>query len=222
MQYKEITKILLQDHRIDPSAEDDLAILYAIQLGDIEIVKKFLSDERVRDLTSGGKYHLFDNACYEGHLDIVKLFLKDLRVDPNAGIGGAIFGGRDQVLKFLLQDTRIRPISDKYIKSDFIENVCKEGYFDIDFESDIEKVCEEGYTEIVKLLLMYPNIFDPTYYIHDCFIKTCKYGHIDIIRLLIDQCCSQDLHDGLQKAKKYGKYEIIDLLEKTLYLIAKQ
>ncbi|KAJ2988981.1 hypothetical protein HDV02_005226, partial [Globomyces sp. JEL0801] len=83
-----IVQILIEDKRVDPSAEDNHAIRCACSDGRTEIVKILLNDVRVDPSA-------LDNAalicaCLIGHTEIVKMMIKDKRVDPSANENMAI------------------------------------------------------------------------------------------------------------------------------------
>ena len=75
----EVVKLLLQDKRVDPSAEDNYAIRWASANGYTDIVKLLLEDERV-DPSAGDNYAI-RWASANGREEVVKLLLKDKRVE---------------------------------------------------------------------------------------------------------------------------------------------
>ena len=118
--YTEIVKLLLQDERVDPSADNrNDAIRYASMNGHTEIVKLLLQDKRVDP--SNKKNLAIGFASYYGHTEVVKLLLQDKRVDPsdddNYAIKNASYNGFTEIVRLLLQDKRVREkLTDKEIK----------------------------------------------------------------------------------------------------------
>jgi hypothetical protein len=77
----EVVKLLLADSRVDPSADNQLAIQWACEFQHVEVVKLLLADSRV----DPSAYNQFPirNTCEKGYVEIVKLLLADKRVDPS-------------------------------------------------------------------------------------------------------------------------------------------
>src|SRR5690349_2933275 len=67
----EIIKLLLNEKRVDPSADNNDAIRIACMNGYLDIVKLLLDDERV-DPSANNNFAII-YACKNGHFDIVKL-----------------------------------------------------------------------------------------------------------------------------------------------------
>ena len=103
-----------------------------------------------------------------GHLDVVKLLLKDPRVDPsddsNEAIRLASENGHTDVVKELLKDPRVDP-SDK---NNFA----------------IRSVSFNGYVEVVKELLKDPRV-DPSDLGNGSIRWSSENGHIDVVRELL-------------------------------------
>jgi hypothetical protein len=79
-----MVEMLLQDSRVDPSAEDNQALIAACEGRNVEVVKLLLGDPRV-DPSDAIRF-----AIADGHLEVVKLLLADSRVDPNDNLADAI------------------------------------------------------------------------------------------------------------------------------------
>ncbi|UCG51380.1 MAG: ankyrin repeat domain-containing protein, partial [Candidatus Latescibacterota bacterium] len=107
----EIVKLLLKGKRVDPSARDNEAILYAAQFGHTEIVELLLKDPRVDP--SANRNAAIRRAAENGHVGIVELLLKDPRVDPSArdneAIQRAAFSGHLEVVELLLKHPDVDP-----------------------------------------------------------------------------------------------------------------
>jgi hypothetical protein len=74
--YTEITKMLLNDPRVDPSVDDNFAILYT---SNPEIIKMLLTHPKVD--TSG--YKIISNYSDCGYVELVEILLNDPRVNPS-------------------------------------------------------------------------------------------------------------------------------------------
>ncbi len=77
----EVVKLLLQDKRVDPSANHNHAIRWAIEKGFSDVVEILLQDNRVNPSDFGNA--AIRETSENGFFDLVKLLLKDKRVDPS-------------------------------------------------------------------------------------------------------------------------------------------
>jgi ankyrin repeat protein len=90
--YVEMTRFLLSQPSVDPSANNNTAIEEACNNGgNLEIVQLLMADKRVNPADE--TCIAFDRACQGGNLDIVKLLLDDPRVEPSARNNAAIILG---------------------------------------------------------------------------------------------------------------------------------
>ena len=80
--YWKTVALLLQDSRVDPTAQDNLAFRKAAEKGRIAIVEILLEDPRV-DPSAYDNYAIL-LAAFNGHEEIVKILLQDPRVNPSA------------------------------------------------------------------------------------------------------------------------------------------
>ena len=71
---------LLQDPRVDPSVDDNIAIRIASEKGHMDVVKRLLQDPRVDPSASRNQAIRF--ASMSGRAGIVGRLLQDPRVDP--------------------------------------------------------------------------------------------------------------------------------------------
>ena len=102
---------LLNDPRVDPSADDNYAIQSACARGYKDIVMLLLQDTRVNP--SAGNNYAIQLASMYGHKEIVELLLQDDRVDPSANDNNAIqlasWKGHKEIVEILLKDKRVDP-----------------------------------------------------------------------------------------------------------------
>lgn len=97
---------------VDPSLDDNQAFKSACSIGQAEVVKLLLADERV-DPTAD-KNDALSQAVLKGRCEIVKLLLADKRVDPrikhrdiSSVLVTACERGYEDMVELLLQDERI-------------------------------------------------------------------------------------------------------------------
>ena len=106
----EMIKILLQDIKVDPSDQHNIAIIWASIKGLLDVAKLLLQDPRVDPSDQHNDAIIF--ASKYGHIKIVKLLLQDPRVDPsdqnNWSIRWASTNGHTEIFKLLLQDPRVK------------------------------------------------------------------------------------------------------------------
>lgn len=104
-----IVELLLKNPRVDPSANDNLAIHVASQNGHSEVVELLLQDPRV-DPAARDNFAIRVASQY-GHYEVVKLLLQDPRVDPTANdnnaVDMAIRNCYRETAKLLLTDPRV-------------------------------------------------------------------------------------------------------------------
>ena len=104
-----VSKVLLADQRVDPSDNDNEAIIWASSGGHLDIVKLLLADQRVDP--SHNDNEAIRKASANDHLEIVKLLLADSRVDPsdynNDAIRRSSRNGHLDVAMLLLADRRV-------------------------------------------------------------------------------------------------------------------
>ena len=166
--HTEVVKLLLQDSRVNPSAEDNYAIWLSSKntnTDDPQVYIPFLpslfwikkqkqrdSNADIKDpmpttdsLTSTPLAFFLLSQCYLGNLTHIKTTLEESKLNT------AVFNkyairitsklGYVDVVNFLLQDSRVDP-SDKY-------------------DDAIQLASENGHTEVVKLLLQDTRV-DPS------------------------------------------------------------
>jgi hypothetical protein len=79
-----IVERLLEDDRVDPSADDNYAVRLAAQNGHLAVVERLLQDERVDP--SADNNDAVRMAARNGHLAVVDRLLEDDRVDVAVAI----------------------------------------------------------------------------------------------------------------------------------------
>ncbi len=112
-----VVERLLQDKRVDPSADENFAVRMAAARGHHLVVDRLLQDKRVNP--SANDNYAVRLASHFGHLAVVDRLLQDERVDPSAddnyAVRMAAQNGHIAVVERLLEDERVDPsASDNY------------------------------------------------------------------------------------------------------------
>jgi hypothetical protein len=134
----EIVRLLLVRPEVDPSAQNNEAIIWASRNGHTEVVRLLLAHPKV-DLSADDN-EAIRLASYYGHTtEVVRLLLADPKVDPsdwdNYAIGQASYYGYIEVVRLLLAHPRVDPsVQDNFA---------------------IRYASKYDHTEIVKLLEIY-------------------------------------------------------------------
>lgn len=108
----EIVQLLLDDGRADPNDDDGLPFIETVESGAVRCLTLLLRDPRTRPWVRDGR--ALSIACERYYPDVVKLLLKDGRIDPNSGGESALhaaisLGNNDKsgtIIKLLLADDR--------------------------------------------------------------------------------------------------------------------
>ena len=104
---------------VDPSVNDNFAIIKASEKGYLEIVELLLKDYRVDPTLH--KKRAIRWASLHGHIEVVKCLLKDQREDPtdyrNYSIVSASANNHIDIVKLLISDKRVR---NSLLKEDII------------------------------------------------------------------------------------------------------
>ena len=117
---------------------------------------------------------LFVESALTGRADIIRILIKDKRVDPsyddNDAIRGASYYGHVEVIKLLLNDGRTDPSSN--------------------YNQAIRFASEKGYTEITNLLLN-DGRADPSSDYNQAIRYASQKGYTKVMKLLLDdgRCC---------------------------------
>ncbi|KAI8896614.1 hypothetical protein BC833DRAFT_629827 [Globomyces pollinis-pini] len=140
----DIVRVLLEDTRLNPNANDNWAITMASMTGLTEIVQKLLNDKRV-DPSARDNYAIIFGSEY-GRTGIVHMLLQDERVDPSADdnypVRIASKSGYIEII--LLSDKRVDPTTDHNYA---FRSACKNGHTEI-----------MVYHEVVSILPVYERL----------------------------------------------------------------
>jgi ankyrin repeat protein len=214
-------------------------LIYAIQKGDLEIVKLLLSVEKRHNyknhITSKRTTPLMEALCNE-KFDIVKLLLKSHNnpgiyhkdIDGNCALLYACMYGNLEIIKLLLRDRNMRVRNNnnetplilclKNNSRDVINYILSKSNIDINCtdiygSNSVTLCCRMGYLEELKTLIRLGVKIN----LNSGFIDACKFGQIDILKLLLDNkvktnYLNNDGQSGFMLACSNGYIEIVKLL----------
>lgn len=136
-----IASFILADDRIDPTYDNNRALLHAVKGKRIESVELLLSaDNRVYSNVA-----LITVAKQQQSTEILHLLLKDLRIDPSKALVEAASNGYPENVKLLLADPRADPSINR---NEAIERVA----------SRVSNDEEDPYLIILRMLLDDPRV----------------------------------------------------------------
>jgi len=162
--YIELVKILLSDPRVDPSVYNNLNIRQSASYGHAEIVEMLLKHPVVDPSDLNNESIIV--ACESGSIETVKLLLKDSRVDSAALNNNALYlagiNRHTTIVDLLLHDNRIDvgPFKEVFI-------ACN--------NNDSNKIIE----------LLLEGSIDPSSYHNFLIVWASKYGHIELVKILL-------------------------------------
>jgi ankyrin repeat protein len=219
-----LIKELLTDPRIDPSANDQKAIIEACENGDLNLLKVLLDDNRVSPATSNQLP--IKRACKQGNLDMVKLLLANPQVDPRADsqycFVVACERGYIDIVNLLLKDKRIDPTAFKYNaffsaaiagRTDIMKILMADRTLQLPNDL-LTTVCMFEKPEMVKMLLEDKRI-DPSHKNSTALRESCERGDTESLKALLIDKRSNPNH-GLPIITKlhfrHGNLEVAKLL----------
>jgi len=214
-------------------------LIYAIQKGDLEIVKLLLSVEKRHNyknhITSKRTTPLME-ALSNKKFDIVKLLLKSNNnpgiyhkdIDGNCALLYACMYGNLEIVKLLLRERNMRVRNKnnetplilclKNNSRDVIKYILSKSNMDINYTdiygfNSVTLCCRMGYVEELKTLIKLGVKIN----LNSGFIDACRFGHINILKLLLDNKVKTNYlnnngQSGFMLACSYGHIEIVKLL----------
>lgn len=160
-----IIKGLIKNKNIDPSVNNNEAIMIASENGHVDVVRALLENDKVNP--SSSDYGALEAASRKGQVDVVRVLLADDRVDPSVrrpwALHEASRKGQVDVVRVLLEDGRVDPS---------VEN-----------NFPLVLASKHGHEDVVKILLEDPRI-DPTVGFEDALYFANKFGHWNIEKIL--------------------------------------
>lgn len=107
----ELVELLLKDGRVNPTFENNAAINIVCKNGHYNLFKFLLSFKSEKGDRIQPSKDCLINACTGGHRKIIKLLLKDKRIDPsvndNLAIRAVCQSGYVEIVKKLCKDPRV-------------------------------------------------------------------------------------------------------------------
>jgi ankyrin repeat protein len=182
---------------VNPSANDNDAVIRASANGHSEVVKLLLEDERVDP--AARDQEALCAACSISH--------DEYKSDDEAGDSDKNTGpddcatqerhhkGATEIVRLLLQDYRVDPGVNENMP---LGQACREGHTEIvklllahdgvdpagDGNYAVIAAAMSGHTEIVRLLLADPRV-DPSDQNNNALLSPCQTGYTSVIRLLL-------------------------------------
>ena len=196
-----------------------------LSLLEYQIVKGMLKNPNIDLYTN---FSVFMYACKKAHLEVVRLLLKDPRVDPaiwdNAPISWACESGCLEVVRLLLQHPRVDPTGNNNLAiqrasegnyTDIILFLLKDSRIDPSVENNrLVKIASAwDNLELLRLLLQDPRI-DATAIDNFVIQDACYEGKLEVVRILLEHGVDPTTRGNLaiQWASKNGHVEIVHLL----------
>lgn len=152
----EMTKLLLEDGRLDPAGDKNLALKYAAQNGDYEKVVLYLADGRVDPFVN--RSELFRMACRYGCLRVAQLLYEktnvNTAVENNYALRFASSYASVEMVKWLLTLDRVNPLAGSPNSLDRAANWNREEILDLllrDRRVSIERVADRMHYYLPRL-----------------------------------------------------------------------
>ena len=199
---------------------DNLEKFYkACSGGDVGAVEKLIHKV---DPSSGDNYALRYCACNNGHLDIVKILMRDPRVDPSAlqdiGIGWAIEKDFDDIFYYLIEDKRVNKnnifvYASEYNRLDILNYLFDRYPIDIpECGSSALDVCmsSDKTASILKRLLELGC--NPNYDDNSLLLTACSVGNLEAVQVILDYSEIDPSHPDnkpLTISANNGYYDIV-------------
>jgi len=168
----------VESGKVDPSADDNTAIRWASENGNLNIIKYLISLDKSYGIDpSASVNHAIRIAAFNGHLDIVKYLIsldKSYGIDPSASDNTAIRlaakYGRLDIVKYLMS-------LDKSYK---VDPSADDNYA-------IRYAAQNGHLDIVKYLISLDKSYkiDPSARDNDAIQLASHRGHLDIVKYLM-------------------------------------
>ncbi|KAJ3029080.1 UNVERIFIED_CONTAM: hypothetical protein HDU68_000207 [Siphonaria sp. JEL0065] len=193
--YLSLTKLLLQDKRVDPAVLNNAPIRLAAQYGHFETTKLLLDIESVDP--SDEDSSALALAAENGHLQVVKLLLADGRSDVNSFNGFSILtaarNGHWDVVELLLTAPEI--------EADMQENLL------------LLQAIEAENLDIIKKIIAHPTV-DPAIGDQYALTVAAELGFDKVVDLLlldprVSPCVNGDLYPALDEAISRGHVDVV-------------
>lgn len=187
-------EILLKIKEINPNYRNNYALLNSSAKNFADSLEKLLSFSSVNPSFNNNEALIL--AAENGSTDTLKLLLNDSRLTldiNNKALTLAAENNHSDVFKLLLSDSRI---GDSYYFHSLLILLIKNGNLDL-----VELLIEH------KIMFLEPDI--------NFFILACEYGHLDIIKLLLNKLkinISKNNESALFLASKNNHIDVVEFL----------
>jgi hypothetical protein len=162
--YTNILDYLILDKKVDPSRDDNEALVLACRHGQLTVVERLLRDPRLDLADNDVMERCLENAVTGNHLSVIRLLLKGGRVIPRAkrSLHLASVCGYVNIVELLL-------------------TVCDPRSWN---SFSLTEAVLNGHLEVVKLLVSDPRI-DPAVNNNLALQQAAFRGHTEIVRFLV-------------------------------------
>ncbi|KAJ3317384.1 hypothetical protein HDV06_001674 [Boothiomyces sp. JEL0866] len=220
MGHLETTKLLLQ--YLDPSCQNNFAIIRASQNGHFKIVELLLNDKRVDP--SAENNMAIRQCARRGYLDIIKLLSNDkylFRVEKLSNAEGfkkistfATPNEMDLILASSIKNKKLQIA--EWVMNSYSESEKRLSKKQCDLrilENSLLTAVKRGYFDIVKFMIENPSV-DPKRDNAKSITIAAKFGHTRILQLLVEHGVNSyvNLDRPLREAAANGHLESLELL----------
>ncbi|KAJ3257803.1 hypothetical protein HK103_004271 [Boothiomyces macroporosus] len=195
----QLVEFLLNDRRFNPNVLPGNPLIQAVKNGHFEVVKKLLSDNRVKPTEAEGlPIDVVSLAATYNHTDIAKLLLNNSNVDVTIRdqyyFRYFVVQGNLEMVEYMLKT----PLVDPAVLNNVA--ICDASFY--------------GHFEIVTRLLQHPDV-NPADVDNRAFRRAAENGHLNVVRLLVaDQRVdpADNSNKALQVACNNLHLEIVKIL----------
>ncbi|KAJ3062888.1 transmembrane and coiled-coil domains-containing protein 7, partial [Podochytrium sp. JEL0797] len=184
---------------VDPSVQNNAALIQACKNGHTEVVKVLTADARVHPGALDNQ--ALAAAVLNNHVETVQLLLSDRRVDPSAR---CMF--RASVLPE--STTPLVTVTIRVLE-DAIAN-----HPSLGFNTATQSACRTGHVGIVHALLQDPRV-NPSAADNVCIQHACERGHLEVVQLLLSDSRvdpTAALNLPVQLACEHGHEDVVAVL----------
>jgi ankyrin repeat protein len=214
---------------VDDCAFIDECFLLVCSMGNFTMVSRFMDEKRNKIHLTHQNYLAFRTACKKGHVEIVKLLLKEPDIDPSADYNYAIkwasSNNHVQVLRLLLNDGRANPganmqlairLACKYSHIESVALLLQDSRVDasVEYNQCIREAAMKGRNEIVEQLLQ-NNEVNPADRDNFALRAACLNGHIKCVTILLQDGrvdASDENYQALQWSIEKKHVDIVRML----------
>lgn len=178
----EITRLILEDGRLDPAHRQNQALVNACLLDDREVAALLLADPRVNPIDQN-RLALF-RACEGKRTRTLKLLLSDVRVNPSAFVGPCLL--------YVCKHGFVRALY-VLLKYGVIEDEYREGPRSLSlrtceyYSSAYISGCRKGHVEIVDLLVSNRREFIDKVTLRRGLDRASQNNHTDLVNYLLER-----------------------------------